>query len=215
MLTSRVSSPGAIRCPHVSLACGLSNPRWLGQGSSGTDLTLLTAIKGKPRSRTLASIPCSADWSTISPERTAMPSSTLKIVSPSNHSDQRPSRCPLTLISYTVILPPFMDSHATSCQRWGAYSMRPNGRWAGPTGSVAARCAQLGPPVLDRRVRLSSGYLPISASISPYASTEALVAFGTDASVAFGVPLWRSAKYASTVRTMPQLTASFSGHDPH
>src|ERR671917_2806256 len=60
---------------------------------------LLTATRGKPRSRTLASTPCSATWSTISPDSMASPFSRLVICSPSNQSDQSPSRCPFTRIS--------------------------------------------------------------------------------------------------------------------
>jgi hypothetical protein len=68
-------------------------------GSRWSGSTPVTEISGNPRSRTLFSTPCSADSSTISPERPASPSSTLAIVSPSNHSDQRPPKCPFTRIS--------------------------------------------------------------------------------------------------------------------
>jgi hypothetical protein len=43
-------------------------------GSCWSGPTHVTAINGTPRSRTLFSTPCSADWSMISPERRASPS---------------------------------------------------------------------------------------------------------------------------------------------
>src|SRR5438067_7249506 len=60
----------------------------------------VTAIKGRPKSRTLLSKPCSAAWSITEPRITVVPSHSWVRLSPSNQAAHRVSRCPLRRISY-------------------------------------------------------------------------------------------------------------------
>src|SRR5437762_13876411 len=60
----------------------------------------VTAIKGRPKSRTLLSKPCSAAWSITEPRMTVVPSLSCVRLSPSNQAAHRASRCPLRRISY-------------------------------------------------------------------------------------------------------------------
>ena len=66
--------------------------RWCPVGWSGS--TWVTDSSGRPRSRTLASRPCSAAWSTTGPWRTVVPSPSWLRVIPSNRAAQRELRRP-------------------------------------------------------------------------------------------------------------------------
>src|SRR3954470_5109170 len=74
-----------------------------GVGSVGAGgSTRLTDTRGRPRSPSLFSRPCSAAWSTIGPSMTVVPSPRAVRLIPSKRVAHRELRCPLMQIVYRL-----------------------------------------------------------------------------------------------------------------